>query len=325
MQLTGILRNQYFACIFLILTACGASGAKEPEVPLGNQPSSPSAAPAARRTSSQSEPQAARSESERATASAVTRRSSVPLNYPRSQVSWLGVALGAELPQRVGVEVVQVFPNSPADFAGLQAGDILTRLGEVELHSPLQLGELVRASSPGREEPLAFERAGKVHLAQIIFEGTPDPEDRVRLALVGRPAPEIAGVVTFQGEASSLQEMEGEVVVLEFWASWCHACRALLPRLQEWDRQFVAQGVHLFGITVDRPSMGIEVARRWGMRHDLASDSVGQVSRLYYAQSIPLVVIIDRKGVVRDVMLGASEERLQELEALINGLAGEAA
>jgi peroxiredoxin len=148
----------------------------------------------------------------------------------------------------------------------------------------------------------------------------PEFEDRLRLSLVNRLAPEIAGVATFQGEASSLRELRGQVVVLEFWASFCGVCRFLGPRLDQWHRTYSPQGAEVVGITVDPPGVGLEVAARTGMSYTLASDTESKVSRTYLASQIPVVVIIDRQGVVRDAMVGYSEGRLQETEALIKKL-----
>jgi peroxiredoxin len=157
-------------------------------------------------------------------------------------------------------------------------------------------------------------------LLRAELEGSPQFEDRLRLELVNRAAPEIAGVATFQGEASSLGELRGQVVVLEFWASFCGVCRFLAPRLDEWHRTYQPQGAQVVGITVDPPALGMKVARRTGMTYTLASDTNASVTRAYLASQIPVVVIIDRQGVVRDVMVGYSERRLRQTEALVVSL-----
>lgn len=249
-----------------------------------------------------------------------TSSTEIALRYPRSSSPWLGVELRATERDAPGVEIARVVPGSPAAEAQLQAGDILLKMGETTTQNPTEVSAWVRSQAAGSNHPLMILRAGAPKLLRVDLEGTPEFEDRLRLALVGRTAPEVAGVATFQGDASSLQELRGQVVILEFWASYCGACRVLAPVLDEWHRTYRPQGGHVFGITVDPAGKGLQVALKTGMHYTLASDAAGEISRSYLATQIPTVIIIDRSGTVRDVMVGYSTQRLQETEALIQTL-----
>lgn len=247
----------------------------------------------------------------------------VALRYERSKTPWLGVELRATSAEEPGVEVVRVLPGSPAAVAQLQAGDVLMSLGELTATSPTNVSEWVRAQKPGDSQPISVLRGGKTHLVRVILEGMPEFEDRLRLAFVGKPAPEITGVVTFQGEAASLRELRGQVVVLEFWASFCGVCRFLAPVLDGWKRVYQPQGVEIIGITPDDPQRGLEVARQTGMTYTLASDPDAQVTRDYMASQIPTILILDRQNIVHDVIVGYSKVRLAEAEVLIERLLAE--
>ncbi len=247
----------------------------------------------------------------------------VALRYDRGNTPWLGVELRATGAEEPGVEIVRVLPGSPASAARLQAGDILMRLGEFTATSPTDVSEWVRAQKPGTSQPISVLREGKSHLVRAELDGMPEFEDRLRLAFVGKPAPEINGVVTFQGEAASLRELRGRVVVLEFWASFCGVCRFLAPVLDGWQRVYQPQGAEVVGITPDDPQRGLEVARQTGMSYTLASDPDAEVTRDYLASQIPTILILDRQSIVHDVIVGYSKARLKEAETLIEKLLAE--
>lgn len=244
----------------------------------------------------------------------------VELRFPRESTPWLGVELRATEVGQAGVGITRVLPGSPAERAGLRPGDTLVQLGETAVTTPVEVSDWVAAQGSGTEHPISVLRESEQRLLRVVLEGRPEFEDRLRLSFVGRPAPEISGVATFQGEASSLKELRGRVVVLEFWASFCGVCRYLAPRLDAWHRTYKPQGAEVVGITVDPPSLGQEVAQRTGMSYTLASDPDGKVTNTYLASQIPIVIIIDRKGIVKDAMVGYSERRLRETESLIERL-----
>lgn len=244
----------------------------------------------------------------------------IKLRHPRGRTPWLGVELRATDPDKAGVQIARVLPGSPAAAAHLQAGDILLRLGEANANSPADVASWVRAQKLGSSQPFSIQRGKQTHLIRAQLDGLPEFEDRLRLAFVGRKAPEISGVVTFQGEAASLKELKGQVVVLEFWASFCGVCRFLAPVLDNWQRQYQPQGAQIVGITPDPPQKGMEVARQTGMTYTLASDPQAKITREYMASQIPTILILDRQGIVHDVIVGYSKARLTEAEDLIQEL-----
>lgn len=248
----------------------------------------------------------------------------VALLYPPKPFVWLGVELKARDPGQPGVLVERVVPGSPAEQAHLQAGDVVLYLNRQPLNTPEEVSTVVRDQSAGTSTPLIIQRNGEQRLVRIQFQLMPEFEDRLRLAFIGRPAPEISGVVAFQGEVASLRQLKGQVVVLEFWASFCQACRLLGPTLDEWHRSYLSRGAQVVGITVDLPHVGLEVARRAQMGYPLGSDPDAEITRSYMASQIPTLFIIDSRGIVRDAIVGYSEQRLSGARSLIERLLSEA-
>lgn len=244
----------------------------------------------------------------------------VTLRYARQSTPWLGVELRATKHDAPGVEITRVLSGSPAHKARLAPGDVLLTLDDKPAHTPADVTAWVRSQKANETFPLTISRNGQTRLVRAELEGMPEFEDRLRLELVNRTAPEIAGVTTFQGDASSLRELRGRVVILEFWGSFCSVCRYLAPRLDEWHRTYKPQGASVVGITVDPPSLGRNTATRVGMSYVLASDVDARVTRAYMASQLPLLIIIDRNGIVRDAVVGYSAVRLRETELLIEAL-----
>jgi len=248
----------------------------------------------------------------------------VQLRYPPSRRPWLGVEIEDQPSGQPGLRVVRVLRGSPAATGHVRTGDTLLSVGGARLDAPSDLVQALQGFGVGEEVPLAVQRGREHRLLRATLRGQPVFEDLLRLSFVGLEAPTISGVVTFQGEAASLSELRGKVVLLEFWASWCEICRYLAPVLGRWQSAYRPAGLEVVGVTADPPDVAARAASRAGMGYTLASDLGGEVSESYLANQIPAVFVIDRRGVVVDVMVGVQAERLDEVHDLIGRLLDEA-
>ena len=118
----------------------------------------------------------------------------------------------------------------------------------------------------------------------------------------GQPAPLLVGR-SFNGEALDLSALKGQVVVLNFWASWCEPCRAEMPLLDALQRDYRDRGVVVLGLSADDRhdrkdalAAAQRVAYITGMLADTSSNGFGP------PQVLPLTYIIDRSGVVAAVL-----------------------
>ena len=136
------------------------------------------------------------------------------------------------------------------------------------------------------------------------FYAHPRPADDWRWARmaqhVGHPAPELEGLVDWRnGEATSLADLRGRYVLLDFWATWCSDCarststvNAAAERLAD-DLTVIqvcaTKGGERFAKTVDQ----------WGLESLTALDADGTSEALYDVPRWPFYVLIDREGIVR--------------------------
>jgi peroxiredoxin len=102
-----------------------------------------------------------------------------------------------------------------------------------------------------------------------------------------------------------LQEQRGQVVMLNFWASWCGPCREEMPHLDQLYEKYHASGFQLLGVNVDediRNAAG--VSSKLGLHFPVLLDTEKKVSRLYDLNTMPSTILIDRDGRVRYIHRG---------------------
>jgi peroxiredoxin len=237
---------------------------------------------------------------------------------------WLGVELEPAAPDEGGVRVARVVPKSPADRAGLVAGDLLQRLDGETVAAPADVIGVVARRRPGTRVGVSFKRQHADRLATVTLGAYPEQDEIYRMTFVDQPAPQLDGLKTAQGTfAPTIAAHRGQVLVVEFWAPWCVACRALIPHMNRWHAQYGARGLHVVGITGDPLTRAASAAKQLGMEYPVASDETGRTIIAYQARAIPALFVIDRAGTVRDVMVGYDTTRLPKLDALVERLLAE--
>jgi thiol-disulfide isomerase/thioredoxin len=124
------------------------------------------------------------------------------------------------------------------------------------------------------------------------------------------------------GKPISLADLKGQIVLVNFWASWCGPCRQEMPILEQLNQKYHSKGVTLIGVNVEPDSAAaINWLKATPVSFPILFDVDSKVSKLYEVQGMPNTVILDRKGVVRYIHRGyspgAENEYLDQIRALI--------
>jgi peroxiredoxin len=107
------------------------------------------------------------------------------------------------------------------------------------------------------------------------------------------------------GQASSLTQYKGQVVMVNFWATWCGPCQQEMPLLDQMYKKYKPAGFVLLGVNVDKEAPAVkELLARKPVSFPVLLDPTNAVSKTYHVDEMPSSVIIDRKGAIRYVHRG---------------------
>jgi peroxiredoxin len=139
--------------------------------------------------------------------------------------------------------------------------------------------------------------------------------------LEGQAAPDFS-LKSSTGENLRLSEYRGEVVMINFWATWCGPCRQEMPLLDELYSRYERVGFNLLGVNIDDDSSrAMKMVADLGVSFPVLFDARKEVSKLYQVNAMPVTVLVDRDGNVRHVhhgyKPGYEEKYLNEVRALL--------
>ncbi len=120
-------------------------------------------------------------------------------------------------------------------------------------------------------------------------------------------------------ETATLEEMRGNVVILNFWASWCVECRIEAEDLEASWKKYEDDGVIYLGIAhVDVEPKSIEYLEEFSITYPNAPDLGGDGAAKYEITGVPETFIIDQEGIIQHVQLGPMSSA--QLDAVIRSL-----
>ena len=139
--------------------------------------------------------------------------------------------------------------------------------------------------------------------------------------LAGAEAPDFV-LKSVSGSNLRLSEYRGQVVMLSFWATWCGDCRAQLAELATMRSRYADAGVELLAVSLDQNAKQAgDLAAKQHLQYPVLHDAGGEVGRLYEVSKLPVMVLIDRSGTVREVFegyrRGNETKYLESVQALL--------
>lgn len=138
---------------------------------------------------------------------------------------------------------------------------------------------------------------GSAASAPPVAEAAPAPEP-------GRLAPDFT-LNTPDGTRVSLAELQGKVVLINIWATWCPPCRAEMPTIQAAYERYGPEGFAVVAVNQAEEAGAVAAyMREHGLSFPAPLDRDGQVGQAYRANALPSSFFIDRRGVVRAIYRG---------------------
>ena len=237
------------------------------------------------------------------------------MKFTQDQFDWeMWVAVdGDPLVNRVVIDLAKMVANSPA--AAQLKGQ---KLEMVQDYKGWQLDKGID------EKSFAFAPAG-AEKVKSFMEGLGGGKEAPS-PLLGKPAPDVSLKLLEEGKGEfKLKEHKGEhVVMLDFWATWCGPCVMELPILSEVAEAYKDKGVVFCAVNQQEEPAEIRTfLKEKKLNFTVALDSSGAVGNAYGASAIPLLVLIDKKGVVQSVHVGYNpgikSTLKKELDTLLAG------
>lgn len=112
------------------------------------------------------------------------------------------------------------------------------------------------------------------------------------------------------GEPFTLADLRGKVVLINFWATWCPPCRAEMPAIDAAYRASKDAGFIVLAVDQMESADIVNAFRaKYNLSFPLLLDSDGSINRQYLVSALPTSFFVDRKGVIRDMMIGGSMSR----------------
>lgn len=142
---------------------------------------------------------------------------------------------------------------------------------------------------------------------------------KYELLAVGKQAPDFV-LTDLNDKPQRLSDFRGKVVFLNFWATWCKPCREEMPSMEVLHKNFEKDGLVILAVSIDRVTTTKDIPpfiKGMNLTFPVLIDSWGKTDKPYKRMGVPETFIIDRDGIIREIVIGPRDwTRLDSLEVL---------
>lgn len=245
---------------------------------------------------------------------------------PDGGTPWIGAKLR-------GNEVVAVLSPSPAAVAGLEVRDRILSVDGAPTEQGADVARAVMASRIGRISVVRIQRGDKLMSLAVFLAARPDRDEAPAAAQAPddpwaapvapgiRSTPPVRAPVADDDDIApvDLARYRGEVVVVEFFATWCGACRETLPTLNGWADRYGASGLHVLSVSTEDEGLLRSYREKNGLHTVVATDPDGALSSKHGVTALPTLVVFDKAGKPRGRYVGGGRN-LTQIETLFRDL-----
>jgi thiol-disulfide isomerase/thioredoxin len=222
-------------------------------------------------------------------------------NGPEGARPWLGVAIekGAS-----GVRIKDVLADTPAAGAGLTAGDEILSVDARAVHAPEELIKAVVDSGIGTTVTVTFKRGTETKKQAVQLVAKPDELKLLQQRLLGIAAPDFDLPVVSGKAPGKLAALKGQVVLVEFWATWCPACRSSHPQLSAFAAKHAGK-IAVLAVSDEDEATIKAYTSKVKPAFTVLRDAKQKVLADYAVTALPELVVIGKDGKVVHAGIGA--------------------
>jgi len=229
------------------------------------------------------------------------------LRVSEPQISWEAWIAAGDKP-----ELLKVKPDmSPIEQRAREAGQ------DVKLSMMIYTEDLNAGAKLG-EQQFAFSPPAGAEKVDSFFK---QPQARDQHPMVGKPAPAFE-LAKLDGSEQTLAAHKGkDIVILDFWATWCGPCVRAMPVLEKVAGEYKDKNVVLYAVNLREDKPKIEAfLKKQGLDVNVLMDKQGAVANKYGVRGIPQTVIIDPDGTVQVVHVGFAPDLEAQLTSELDDL-----
>lgn len=124
---------------------------------------------------------------------------------------------------------------------------------------------------------------------------------------IGAPAPNFT-LVDRQGKTWTLSELKGQVVFVNFWATWCPPCREEMPSMQKLYKMLPKDNFKMLAIlNKDDPALADSFAKKHDLTMPIINDQDNTLGAAYGLTGLPETFIVDKQGILREKFIGLAQ------------------
>jgi thiol-disulfide isomerase/thioredoxin len=218
--------------------------------------------------------------------------------------AWVGVRV-----EEHSARITQVIRGAPAERAGLRIGDQIKAVNGTPIGSGPEFVQRVMAAKAGDRLAIEIVRGGGTIKFEVVADAR--PQSLAKSSLIGKPAPAFVAAQLAGPFSTTLADHRGHVVIVDFWATWCGPCAITIPRLNDLHAKYADRGLRIIGLSSEEPELIKKFVADGGLSYAIGHDTRDKISSEYLREGIPMFVVIDKQGIVRQVVVGSDMDAVE--------------